>query len=111
LRRRDRRRDLAGVCHVERDGNGPLAELFDEVLHRLGPSRSYHHAVAVLKRCMGDLSPKAGGASGDQPTGHLRPSLPAGAADMPYDARPAVWPAPEGSLAVDVAPRHLADPA
>ena len=70
LRRRDRGSDLAGVGHVESNRNGAVPELVDEVLHRIGPSRGHHHTVAVLKRCPRDLAPKAGGASGDQPTRH-----------------------------------------
>ena len=87
--RRDRRRDLAGVGHVERHGQGPIAELVDEVLHRVGAPRGHHHAVAGFQCGAGDFATKAGGASGDQPARHLRSSLPAGGADTPCAARPA----------------------
>ena len=79
--RRDGRRDLAGVGDVEVDGHGPVAELLGEIPHRLGAPGGDHHVVAVLKCGAGDLTTEAGGAPGDQPTCHLRPSLPAGAAD------------------------------
>lgn len=68
--RRHRGRDLAGVGHVERDGQRPVAELVGEVLHRLGAPRRHHHAVAGFQCGAGDFASEAGGASRDQPASH-----------------------------------------
>jgi hypothetical protein len=46
LGRRHRVRDLVGVGDIECDGQRAVTEFVSEVLHRFGPSRSDHRAVA-----------------------------------------------------------------